>query len=206
MDEVSEAGCRVLINLHDYLDVGLFLDHRKVRQWIGKASSGKRFLNLYCYTAVATLHAAQGGATSSVSVDLSQKYLEWASSNFQLNGLDRQKHELVHADCDRWLQDYSATNQLFDLIFLDPPTFSNSTSMESDWDVQRDHVSMIERCMAILKPGGTLVFSNNFRRFKLSQKVNEKYRTDNRTRWSLQRDFSRNPRIHQCWFIQHKSG
>jgi len=212
MDEVAESGCKVLINLHDYLDVGLFLDHRKVRQWIGKSSAGKRFLNLYCYTAVATLHAALGDAASSVSVDLSQKYLEWASSNFKLNGLDRQKHELVHADCDRWLQDYSASKKSsatedshFDLIFLDPPTFSNSTSMDSDWDVQRDHMSMIERCMAILKQGGTLVFSNNFRRFKLSQQVNEKYQVDNRTRWSLQRDFSRNPRIHQCWFIRHKA-
>ena len=210
MDEVSESGCRVLINLHDYLDVGLFLDHRKVRQWIGKCSAGKRFLNLYCYTAVATLHAALGGADSSVSVDLSQKYLEWASANFQLNGIDRQKHELVHDDCDRWLTQHSATNRsasgetaYFDLIFLDPPTFSNSTSMESDLDIQRDHVSMIDRCMAILKPGGTLVFSNNFRRFKLSPELNAKYRVDNRTRWSLQRDFARNPRIHQCWFINH---
>ncbi len=212
MDEVSESGCQVLINLHDYLDVGLFLDHRKVRQWIGKSSAGKRFLNLYCYTAVATLHAAMGEADSSVSVDLSQKYLEWASANFQLNGVDRQKHELVHDDCDRWLSRYAELNRSsaseaphFDLIFLDPPTFSNSTSMENDWDVQRDHVSMIDRCMTILKPGGTLIFSNNFRRFKLSESVSGKYRVDNRTRWSLQRDYSRNPRIHQCWFIQHSS-
>jgi 23S rRNA (guanine2445-N2)-methyltransferase / 23S rRNA (guanine2069-N7)-methyltransferase len=216
MVEVSESGCRILINLHDYLDVGLFLDHRKVRQWIGKLSRGKRFLNLYCYTAVATLHAALGGAESSVSVDLSHKYLEWARANFQLNEIDPQKHELIHDDCDRWLSAYSESKQTpghrsdsrsgdFDLIFLDPPTFSNSTSMDGDWDVQRDHMSMIDRCMAILNPGGTLVFSNNFRRFKLSEEASKKYRVDNRTRWSLQRDFSRNPRIHQCWFIRHQA-
>ena len=211
--EVSENECRVLINLHDYLDVGLFLDHRKVRQWIGKVSAGKRFLNLYCYTAVATLHAAVGGASSSVSVDLSHKYLEWAAANFERNGIDRQQHELVHADCGKWLQEYvdshtskEPNNGGFDLIFLDPPTFSNSTSMETDWDVQRDHESMIDRCMAILKPGGTLVFSNNFRRFRLAQDVSAKFRVENRSRWSLQRDFSRNPRIHQCWFIQHADG
>jgi len=214
MDEVSEFGCRVLINLHDYLDVGLFLDHRKVRQWIGKSCGGKRFLNLYCYTGVASIHAALGGAAHSVSVDLSQKYLEWAAANFRLNGIDRQQHELVHADCDRWLTEYTESrsanitnagepNFEFDMIFLDPPTFSNSTSMDRDWDVQRDHQSMIDRCMAILNPGGMLVFSNNFKRFKLAQKIMEDYRVENRTRWSLQRDFSRSPRIHQCWFIQH---
>lgn len=212
MHEVSESGCKVLINLHDYLDVGLFLDHRKVRQWIGKASAGKRFLNLYCYTAVATLHAACGGAVSSVSVDLSQKYLEWAAANFEVNDIDRQTHALVHADCGQWLKEHAQAMRTtgssapgFDLIFLDPPTFSNSTSMDGDWEVQRDHVSMIDQCMTILNPGGTLVFSNNFRQFKLSEKVAGKYRVDNRTRWSLQRDFSRNPRIHQCWFIQQLS-
>ena len=187
-----------------------------MRQWIGKSCAGKRFLNLYCYTAVASIHAAVGGATYSVSVDLSQKYLEWAAANYQLNEVNRQQHELVHADCHRWLTEYTESRSSsransasrdhgadFDLIFLDPPTFSNSTSMEGDWDVQRDHLSMIDRCMAILKPGGTLVFSNNFRKFKLSQQVTDNYRVENRTRWSLQRDFSRNPRIHQCWFILH---
>ena len=208
--EVAEGDCRLLVNLHDYLDTGLFLDHRKVRQWIATAAQGKRFLNLYCYTATATVHAAVGGAESSVSVDLSPGYIEWARNNYRLNELDPERHLLVKADCSEWVKSQitvpnvepGAEPARFDLIFLDPPTFSNSTAMEHDWDVQKNHESMIDDCMAILNDDGTLIFSNNYRRFRLASNVSKKYHVEDRTKWSIQRDFSRNSRIHQCWFIK----
>ncbi|OED35321.1 23S rRNA (guanine(2445)-N(2))/(guanine(2069)-N(7))-methyltransferase [Chromatiales bacterium (ex Bugula neritina AB1)] len=203
--EVHEGDARLLINLHDYLDVGLFLDHRKVRLWLANSCRDKHVLNLYCYTASATVHAILGGARKSISVDKSNKYIAWAAKNFSLNDIPFDKHELVHADCRQWLSQYQkGTAELFDLIFLDPPTFSNSSSMDQDWDVQRDHRKMIEDCMSILKPDGILVFSNNFKRFKLAVGLNSLYDVQDRSRWSLQRDFARNPRIHQCWFIRHK--
>jgi len=156
--EVMEGKCRLLINLHDYLDTGLFLDHRKVRLWLADVIEGKRFLNLYCYTATASVHAALGGAASSVSVDLSPKYIEWAQRNYQLNNIDSSLHELVKADCSEWVGQRAAAvlkskSECFDVIFLDPPTFSNSTAMEQDWDVQKNHESMIDECMAILSAG-----------------------------------------------------
>jgi len=197
---VAEGDCKLLVNLTDYLDTGLFLDHRKIRLWLGKNSKDLRLLNLYCYTAAASVHAALGGAISSVSVDLSRNYLEWAGNNYSLNKINTDKHQLVRADCMQWVKKH---NQQYDMIFLDPPTFSNSTAMEDDWDVQTHHESMIDDCMALLSTGGTLIFSNNFRRFKLAEKISEKYQVDNRSAWSLQRDFARNPRIHQCWFIKH---
>ena len=200
--EVAEGQCRFLINLHDYLDTGLFLDHRKVRHWIAGEVTGKRFLNLYCYTATASVHAALGGAAASVSVDLSPKYIEWAQNNYQLNDIDPAQHELVKADCSEWVKAQLGGGTRFDLIFLDPPTFSNSTAMDQDWDVQKNHKSMIDDCMAILNDAGTLIFSNNYRRFKLAPEVTEKYVVENRTKWSIQRDFARNPKIHQCWFIR----
>ena len=200
--EVTEDQCRLLINLHDYLDTGLFLDHRKVRQWIAREVSGKRFLNLYCYTATASVHAAIGGASASVSVDLSPRYIEWAQNNYKLNDIDLSRHELIKADCSEWVKAQVAGGASFDLIFLDPPTFSNSAAMDQDWDVQKNHESMIDECMAILSDDGTLIFSNNYRRFKLASKVTEKYSVENRTKWSIQRDFARNPKIHQCWFIR----
>lgn len=201
--EVKEAPCRILINVHDYLDTGLFLDHRKVRQWIYSNAKGRRFLNLYCYTATASVHAALGGAVASTSVDLSPKYIEWAQKNYLLNGIDPGKHELVKADCAEWVKAKAHEHARYDLIFLDPPTFSNSTAMEQDWDVQKNHESMIDDCMTILSDTGTLVFSNNYRRFRLAQTVLEKYQVEDRTKWSIQRDFSRNAKIHQCWFIKN---
>ena len=202
--QVVEGDTRLLINIHDYLDCGLFLDHRKVRLWLAKNASGKCLLNLYCYTATATVHAVLGGASSSISVDLSYKYLEWAEKNFALNEIDTAKHKLVRADSRTWIDKHIKSGDGgFDIIFLDPPTFSNSSATEQDWEVQRDHESMIEQCMSILNPLGVLVFSNNFRRFRLSARIAERFAVEDRTKWSLQRDFSRNPKIHQCWFIKH---
>ena len=200
--QVVEGDCRMLVNLHDYLDTGLFLDHRKVRLWIATAAADKQLLNLYCYTASASVHAALGGAAGSVSVDLSPKYIEWAQKNFALNEIDPAKHQLIKADCTEWVRAQRSQPERYDLIFLDPPTFSNSTAMQTDWDVQKNHESMIDDCMAILSESGTLIFSNNYRRFRLAEKLREKYQVEDRTKWSIQRDFARNPKVHQCWFIR----
>ncbi len=196
---VQEGPVTVLVNLWEYLDTGLFLDHRPVRRMISEMSRGKRFLNLFCYTATATLHAAIGGARESVSVDMSKTYLKWAEKNFLANNLSLDKHKLVQGNCLEWLQQ---CRQGFDLIMLDPPSFSNSKRMEGVLDVQRDHVAMINRCMELLQPGGTLVFSNNLRSFRLDEEALSVYEVENITAKTLDPDFSRNPRIHQCWLIR----
>ncbi len=197
---VTEGDAKFIVNLERYLDTGLFLDHRPIRQWIYQHAQDCNFLNLYCYTASATVHAALGGARSSTSVDLSKTYLNWASRNFELNGLNSRAHNLVQMDCLKFLQQ---SQEKFDLIFLDPPTFSNSKSTENVLDVQRDHQELIDRCMALLPPDGLLIFSNNNRRFKLDDEVAEKYRVEDCSEASIDRDFARNQKIHRTWFIRH---
>ncbi|MCP5358341.1 MAG: bifunctional 23S rRNA (guanine(2069)-N(7))-methyltransferase RlmK/23S rRNA (guanine(2445)-N(2))-methyltransferase RlmL [Pseudomonadales bacterium] len=200
--EVHEGKARFVVNLERYLDTGLFLDHRPVRQWIYEHSRDCRFLNLFCYTATATVHAALGGAKSSTSVDLSRTYLQWSARNFALNGVDPYQHKLVQSDCLEFLQ---GCRQEFDLIFLDPPTFSNSKSTENVLDIQRDHVRYIELCMARLAPGGLLIFSNNHRRFRLDDTLMERYQVEDRSAASIDKDFARNTRIHRTWFIRPRS-
>ncbi len=197
--EVREGPCRLLINLTDYLDTGLFLDHRPVRGWIGENARGKDFLNLFCYTGAATVHAGLGGAASTTSVDLSATYLDWTRSNLHLNQLNSPVHELVRADCMRWIKDCC---KRFDLIFLDPPSFSNSKRMDDTLDVQRDHVELITDAMGLLKPQGTLIFSTNLRKFRLDPSLATRYAVEDRTAWSIPKDFQRNRRIHQCWFMR----
>jgi 23S rRNA (guanine2445-N2)-methyltransferase / 23S rRNA (guanine2069-N7)-methyltransferase len=136
---VHENGAWLWVNLHDYLDTGLFLDHRPVRLWLQQQAKGKRVLNLFAYTCTASVHAALGGARETVSVDMSQTYLAWGRANFNLNGFSAEQHRLVAADVRRWLEQ---THEQFDLIFLDPPTFSNSARMDGVLDVQRDHVDV----------------------------------------------------------------
>ncbi|MEE4637973.1 MAG: bifunctional 23S rRNA (guanine(2069)-N(7))-methyltransferase RlmK/23S rRNA (guanine(2445)-N(2))-methyltransferase RlmL [Wenzhouxiangella sp.] len=197
--EVREGPCRLLINLTDYLDTGLFLDHRPVRGWIGAHARGKDFLNLFCYTGAASVHAGLGGAASTTSVDLSATYLDWTRRNLHLNQLNSPVHHLVRADCTRWLKD---CRQRFDLIFLDPPSFSNSKRMDDSLDIQRDHVELISDAMKLLKPEGTLIFSTNLRRFRLDQELGTSFTIEDRTSWSVPKDFQRNQRIHQCWLIR----
>ncbi|MGQ9427410.1 bifunctional 23S rRNA (guanine(2069)-N(7))-methyltransferase RlmK/23S rRNA (guanine(2445)-N(2))-methyltransferase RlmL [Gilvimarinus sp. F26214L] len=197
MVTVQEGKARFLVNLWAYLDSGLFLDHRLVRQKVAELALGKRLLNLFCYTASVTVQAAIGGAASSVSVDMSKTYLRWAKRNFELNKLS-DKHELVQADCLSWLEN---CREGFDVIMLDPPSFSNSKRMDNVLDVQRDHVKLIRRCMELLKPGGTLVFSTNLRRFKLDHDSLAAFSIEDFTRASIDRDFQRNPSIHQCFLI-----
>ncbi len=200
---INEFGSRFEVNLEDYLDTGIFPDHRKIRFWIRQRAKAKRFLNLFAYTGTATVHAAAGGALSTTTVDMSAAYLAWAQRNLALNDCAAGKHEFLREDCLKWL-DQRPNPAPYDLILLDPPTFSNSAKMERDWDVQRDHVSLIRRTMRLLHPDGLLIFSNNFRRFRLMEKGLERFSIDNKTRASIPRDFSRNPKIHQCFFIRHR--
>ncbi|WP_286238197.1 bifunctional 23S rRNA (guanine(2069)-N(7))-methyltransferase RlmK/23S rRNA (guanine(2445)-N(2))-methyltransferase RlmL [Neptuniibacter halophilus] len=200
--EVVEHGCRLLVNLHDYLDTGLFLDHRPIRRRIQEEAAGKDMLNLFCYTGTASVHAAVGGARSTTSVDMSATYLNWAQRNMALNGLDNQSNQQVQADCLKWLRMQRGAS--YDLIFMDPPTFSNSKRMAGVLDVQRDHVDMIEGAMRLLRPEGVLYFSNNYRRFKLDYEALSEFEIKDISAATLDPDFRRNNRIHCCFEIRHK--
>ena len=193
--EVSEGGVKLLVNLTDYLDTGLFLDHRPLRLRIQREAAGKRFLNLFCYTATATVHAAKGGARSTTSVDLSKTYLDWARRNLSLNGFS-DKHRLEQGDVMAWLGEDRGE---YDLIFIDPPTFSNSKRMEGVFDVQRDHVELLDLAMARLARGGVLYFSNNFRKFQLDESLVARYQVEEISAQTLDPDFARNPKIHRAW-------
>lgn len=198
---VREGGLKFRVNFEDYLDTGLFLDHRMIRDRIRAKAKGTRFLNLFAYTGSATVYAAAGGASSTTTVDLSRTYLEWAEKNLAVNGFLGERHRLIQADCLEWLTAAVAEGQQFDLIFMDPPTFSTSKRMRSTLDIQRDHVHLIRDAMALLSPRGTLIFSTNLRKFKLDQGALEGLWIKEITRDTLPRDFERNPRIHSAWEI-----
>ena len=209
---VEEGGLRFLVNLDDYLDTGLFLDHRLTRARLRERARGARFLNLFCYTASATVYAASGGARSTLSIDLSNSYLDWAAQNFTLNGLDPAQHRLERADCREWLRTAATAaapagggGAAFDLIFLDPPTFSNSKRMQGVLDVQRDHPELIEQCMRLLAPGGLLLFSTNSQRFHPDAAVERQWQVKDISAKMLPFDFERNPRIHRCFEISAAS-
>ncbi len=201
---VREGSLRLWVNFTDYLDTGLFLDHRNTRLELGSKAAGKHVLNLFAYTGVATLHMVAGGAKSSTTVDLSRTYLDWAQRNLELNNLAGPAHQLVQADCINWLETAAANpaGKRYGLIFMDPPTFSTSKKMEAVLDVQRDHVRLIRAAAALLRPGGELYFSNNFRRFKLDSAALADLQIDNISGRSLPEDFRRNPKIHQCYLIR----
>nr|WP_298169437.1 bifunctional 23S rRNA (guanine(2069)-N(7))-methyltransferase RlmK/23S rRNA (guanine(2445)-N(2))-methyltransferase RlmL [uncultured Pseudomonas sp.] len=199
--EVGEGGVRLLVNLTDYLDTGLFLDHRPLRLRIQREAAGKRFLNLFCYTATATVHAAKGGARSTTSVDLSKTYLDWARRNLSLNGFS-DKNRLEQGDVMAWLAEDRGE---YELIFIDPPTFSNSKRMEGVFDIQRDHVQLLDLAMARLAPGGVLYFSNNFRKFQLDEGLSARYMVEEISASTVDPDFARNPKIHRAWRISAKA-
>jgi len=201
---VRENSARLNVNLTDYLDTGLFLDHRPMRAWVKENSKGKRFLNLFCYTGAVTVSAAIGGASESLSIDMSKTYLGWAKDNLSLNQLDLSKHKLKQQDCIEWLNSTQMVAP-FDLIFLDPPSFSNSKRMQGVLDIQRDHVDLINAAMKHLAKGGQLIFSNNLRKFKLDPEVIEQYKVSDFSKRSIDKDFERNSRIHQCWLIERES-
>ncbi len=198
--EVGEYNARLLVNLTDYLDTGLFLDHRIARRTLGRMSQGKDFLNLFAYTGSASVHAGLGGARSTTTVDMSRTYLEWAEKNLRLNNLSGRNHRLIQADCLSWLRD---AQEKFDLIFIDPPTFSNSKRMEDTFDVQRDHLALMKDLNRLLRAGGTIMFSNNKRGFKMDLEGLAALGLEAKeiTHQTLSQDFARNRQIHNCWLI-----
>jgi 23S rRNA (guanine2445-N2)-methyltransferase / 23S rRNA (guanine2069-N7)-methyltransferase len=199
--EVDEGGLTFLVNLTDYLDTGLFLDHRLVRAKVRELAQGKCFLNLFAYTATASVHAAAGGALETTSVDLSATYLEWASRNLALNGFSGASHRLMQFDALEFLQ---RDRGHYGLIFVDPPTFSNSKRAE-DFDVQRDHVKLLEACNERLTRDGVIVFSNNFRRFKLDHgALAATFEVEDWTAPSIPFDFARRTDIHGCWVLRRR--
>jgi 23S rRNA (guanine2445-N2)-methyltransferase / 23S rRNA (guanine2069-N7)-methyltransferase len=200
---VTESGCKFWVNFEDYLDTGLFLDHRPTRLMIQKLAEGKSFLNLFAYTGSATVHAAAGGARSTTTVDMSNTYLDWARRNFELNGIRGYLHERIQADCLAWVETEARRGERkYDLIFLDPPTFSNSKRMTDEFDIQRDHVHLLRNTAKLLTPGGLLIFSTNFRKFKLDKAALDGLAVDDIGAKTIPKDFERNPKIHYCWTIR----
>lgn len=201
---VNEYGAQLWVNLTDYLDTGLFLDHRLTRKMVGEMAKGKDFLNLFAYTGSATVHAALGGAKSTTTVDMSNTYLNWAEQNLILNDIEGKQHKLIQADCLQWLE---KCDRQFDLIFVDPPTFSNSKRMEDSWDVQRDHIKLMRNLKRILRPNGTIVFSNNKRGFKMDFEALDELGLSavEISAKTLPLDFERNKQIHNCWIVTMKA-
>ncbi|AIA71336.1 putative RNA methylase [Pectobacterium atrosepticum SCRI1043] len=199
---MEEFGAKLWVNLTDYLDTGLFLDHRIARKMLGEMSRGKDFLNLFAYTGTASVHAGLGGARSTTTVDMSRTYLEWAEKNLRVNGLTGRQHRLIQADCLSWLHN---GHEQFDVIFIDPPTFSNSKRMEESFDVQRDHLALMKDLKRLLRRGGTIMFSNNKRGFQMdiagltALGLNAKEITAQ----TQSQDFARNRQIHNCWLLTH---
>jgi len=205
---VQEYNAKLWVNLTDYLDTGLFLDHRITRQMLGKMSQGKDFLNLFAYTGAASVHAGLGGAKSTTTVDMSHTYLAWAEKNLRTNGLTGHQHRLIQADCFAWLdQRLDHPTAQFDVIFIDPPTFSNSKRMAGTFDVQRDHLPLMKAIRSLLRPNGTMIFSNNRHGFKIDvagitalgltiKEITAKTQSP---------DFARHRQIHHCWLITHTS-
>ncbi len=200
---IEENGRRFWVNLDKYLDTGLFLDHRNTRKKVGDTAAGKRFLNLFSYTGSFTVYAATGGAVSSETVDLSNTYLDWARRNFELNGIDLAKHQIIRADVFQYLQTAFEAGKQFDLIVMDPPSFSNSKKMSDTLDIQRDHARLIQGAMKLLAPNGLMYFSNNLRSFALDESIAEQYLVKDISKQSVPDDFH-NKKIHQCWEIRHR--
>ncbi|MBV8402921.1 MAG: bifunctional 23S rRNA (guanine(2069)-N(7))-methyltransferase RlmK/23S rRNA (guanine(2445)-N(2))-methyltransferase RlmL [Gammaproteobacteria bacterium] len=202
---VLEGGLRLRVNFEDYLDTGLFLDHRITRARLRAAARGRHFLNLFAYTGTATAYAADGGALDTTSVDLSATYLAWARENLAGNGFSGGQHRFVQADCRLWLEEAVRAPARFDLIFLDPPTFSNSKRMEGVLDIARDHAALIDACARLLEPGGLIFFSTNAQRFRLAAGLEERYEVRDISAATLPLDFARNPRIHRCYEVRPRT-
>lgn len=197
---VTENAASFEVNLTDYLDTGLFLDHRSTRLKVQQMTKDKDVLNLFAYTGSVSVHAALGGASSVTTVDMSHTYLDWAKRNFLINKL-RGPYQFVQADCLQWIAEH---NQQYDFIFVDPPSFSNSKRMTGTWDVQRDHIKLLKDALSCLKPNGTILFSNNLRQFKMDVETLKEMgiTVENISQQTLPEDFKRNPRIHNCWLLK----
>lgn len=203
--QVLEDGYRFEVDLAGYLDTGLFLDHRLTREFVGSKAQDKRFLNLFAYTGTATVHAAAGGARTTATVDLSQTYLDWAARNMAANGFEGDEHTFERGDVMAWITEARRTGRRFDLVFVDPPTFSNSKAMgKRTWDVQRDHVELLIGVSRLLSEEGEAVFSCNLRTFKPDEEALAKYGVvlEDITAQTIPHDFERNPRIHKCYLVK----
>jgi 23S rRNA (guanine2445-N2)-methyltransferase / 23S rRNA (guanine2069-N7)-methyltransferase len=202
-ENVREAPYAFAVNFSDYLDTGLFLDHRLTRRYIGELARGRRFLNLFAYTGTATVYAAGGGAASSTTVDMSRTYIDWAKRNLALNDLAGPQHGFVQADCLAWLAEQRDKGRRWDLMFIDPPTHSRSKRMEEDFDVQRDHVRLLQQAAALLAEEGVIVFSSNYTRFKLDlEALHSMFTIEDITKRTIPTDFQRNPRVHSCFVLR----
>ena len=203
--EVEEYGLAFEVDLNGYLDTGLFLDHRDTRILVGNMADGARFLNLFAYTGSASVHAAAGGARSTLTVDLSQTYLDWARRNMALNGFGGPEDRFERVDAVTWVSQARRAGMRFDLVFVDPPTFSNSKSMgKRTWDVQRDHAELLIGVSRLLSEEGVAVFSCNLRSFKPDLEKLEKYgvEIEDITAETIPHDFERNPKIHHCYLVR----
>ena len=199
---VRERHLQFEVNLHRYLDTGLFLDHRDTRHMVGQRAEGKTFLNLFAYTGSFTAYAAAGGARRTVTVDMSRTYQEWSERNLQHNGLaDPKKHQFVQSDVTTFLDKVIESRARFDLIVLDPPSFSNSKRMHATFDVQRDQLELLQKTIRLLAPGGELFFSNNRQGFSLDPQISELAEVEEITDKTIPRDFARH-RPHRCWLIR----
>ncbi|MBS9780159.1 MAG: class I SAM-dependent methyltransferase, partial [Moraxellaceae bacterium] len=201
---VQENGAYFYVNFTDYLDTGLFIDHRNMREMIKNTSKNKRVLNLFAYTCTASVHSALAGASQVTSVDLSANYLDWGKQNFALNGLDLtdDKYEFIASDIFTWIKE---NTEQYDVIFIDPPTFSNSKKFYGTFDVQRDHSALINRAMNRLASGGVLYFSNNFTKFIMDENLKNRYDIKDITAKSIGFDFNLKKPIHRSFEIRHKS-
>ena len=197
---VNENGLKFIVNMYDYIDTGLFLDHRDTRQLIKKLADHRIFLNLFAYTGSVTVYAAAGGATSTTTVDMSNTYINWAQENLELNGYAGDAHHFIRADCLEWLKRAVEEKKKFQLIFIDPPTFSNSKKMTASFDISRDHGELLNNCLAILADDGQIIFSTNARHFKLDDSVSENCFVKEITAMTTTEDFRRKP-LHRCWCL-----
>lgn len=199
---VFEYGAKFKVNLNDYLDTGLFLDHREMRRLVFSIAKEKRVLNLFSYTCSFSVLAALAGAFFTKSVDLSNTYTRWGKENFILNSLSAKNNEIIREDCMRFLEDEVHTGSLFDIIIIDPPTISRSKKMDQMFDVQIDYVFLIKKALKILFPNGVIFFSTNSKRFKLDESLLKECLIKDITSQTFPLDF--NKKIHKCWKITHK--
>jgi 23S rRNA G2069 N7-methylase RlmK/C1962 C5-methylase RlmI len=199
---VSEYGVKFKVNLNDYLDTGLFLDHRETRQKVASLSKGKKLLNLFAYTCSFSVHAAVHGASYTQSIDLSNTYTDWGADNFRLNSLSPKTNEIFRADCVKILNDLIHSNSEFDLILIDPPTISRSKKMDGLFDIQVDYVDLITKALKILSKDGVIFFSTNSRKFKFDESLLPPCSIRDISEKTIPLDF-RNKKIHSCWTISH---
>lgn len=197
---VEEHGLLFKVNLSDYVDTGLFLDHRELRLYVAKGVEGQRFLNLFAYTGSFTVYAAAAGAASTLTIDLSNTYLTWAKENLALNALQAKEHEFYRGDVLETIDVLTEQRRQFDVIVLDPPSFSNSKNMSRTFDVQRDHVALINGVMRLVAPGGKIIFSTNKRRFQFHRQEIDAGEIKKLTKLTMPEDFQ-GTNIHQAWSI-----